>query len=154
MANETDIQTAPTNHRALVEWVARIAQLTKPAAIVWADGSEEEWQRLSAQLVEAGTLTKLDEAKRPNSFYARSDPRDVARVESRTFICSETAEGAGTTNNWRDPAETRAMMSGLFDGAMAGRTMYVVPFCMGPLNSPASVIGVEITDSAYVVLYM
>jgi phosphoenolpyruvate carboxykinase (GTP) len=154
VAIETDIQTAPTNHRALVEWVARIAELTKPAAIVWADGSEEEWQRLSAQLVEAGTLTKLDEAKRPNSFYARSDPRDVARVESRTFICSETPEGAGTTNNWRDPADTRAMMSGLFDGAMVGRTMYVVPFCMGPLNSPASVIGVEITDSAYVVLSM
>ena len=128
--------------------------MTRPDAVHWCDGSDAEWDRLSAELVTSGTLVRLSEAKRPNSFYARSDPRDVARVESRTFICSQREADAGSTNNWREPADTQAMLHGLFEGCMAGRMMYVVPFCMGPLGSEASVIGVEITDSAYVVLSM
>jgi phosphoenolpyruvate carboxykinase (GTP) len=146
--------SAPTGHHALAKWVAEIAALTKPASIRWCDGSEAEWAELTQLLTNAGTLMPLNPAKRPNSFYARSDPRDVARVESRTFICSAQEKDAGPTNNWRDPVEMRAEMQKLFDGAMAGRTMYVVPYCMGPIGSDKSVIGVEVTDSAYVVLSM
>ena len=142
-----------TNER-LKQWVADWAAVMQPDAVYWCDGGADEYDRLAAELVASGTFTRLDEAKRPNSYWAHSDPGDVARVEDRTFICSPTADEAGPNNNWRDPAEMRAEMTALYTGAMAGRTMYVVPFSMGPLGSPIAHIGVQLTDSAYVAVSM
>ncbi|GAB2654631.1 phosphoenolpyruvate carboxykinase (GTP) [Saccharopolyspora gloriosae] len=146
------LDQAPTQHARLLSWVREVAELTTPDRVVWCDGSQQEWTRLTDELVEAGTFTRLE--KKPNSFWAASDPTDVARVEERTFICSQERKDAGVTNNWKQPDEMKAIMTELYRGSMRGRTMYVIPFCMGPLEAEQPKLGVEITDSAYVVTSM
>jgi len=149
---ESDLDDPPTSHSRLLGWVRETAELTQPDRVEWCDGSDQEWDRLTTQLVAAGMFTRLE--RKPNSFWAASDPSDVARVEERTFICSRTERDCGPTNNWMHPDEMKKIMTGLYRGCMRGRTMYVVPFCMGPLDDPNPKLGVEITDSAYVVCSM
>ena len=144
----------PTANPRLLAWVREVAELTTPDQIVWCDGSEDEWQRLTDELVERGTLVRLNNDHKPNSVWARTDPGDVARVEERTFICSVDEADAGPTNNWRAPDDMKSTMSALYQGSMRGRTMYVIPFCMGSLDAAAPMFGVELTDSAYVVISM
>ena len=149
-----DLSDAPTTHPGLLAWVAEVAELTQPDRIHWVDGSDAEYAKLTDELIAGGTLVRLNDEKKPNSFWARTDPSDVARVEQRTFICSVDEADAGPTNNWMDPGEMKALMTELYRGSMKGRTLYVVPFCMGPLTAETPMFGVEITDSAYVVASM
>jgi phosphoenolpyruvate carboxykinase (GTP) len=146
------LDQAPTTHQGLLSWVQEVAELTTPDEVVWCDGSDAEWDRLTRKLEAAGTLKRL--SKKPNSFWCASDPSDVARVEERTFICSQHPADAGPTNNWMAPDEMKAIMTDLYRGSMRGRTMYVIPFCMGPLHADSPMLGVEITDSEYVVVSM
>jgi phosphoenolpyruvate carboxykinase (GTP) len=154
VATVPGIDQTPTSNVRLLTWVRETAELMEPDRVVWCDGSDAEWDRVTTDLVNAGTFRRLNAEKKPNSFWAASDPDDVARVEERTFICSAEPAGAGPTNNWVDPAEMKSTMSELYRGAMHGRTMFVIPFCMGPLDAEPPMLGVEITDSEYVVASM
>ncbi|MGX7681963.1 phosphoenolpyruvate carboxykinase (GTP) [Jatrophihabitans sp. DSM 45814] len=149
-----DLEKAPTAHVELLRWVRETAELTQPDKIVWCDGTQDEWIRITDELVAAGTFVRLNPDKKPNSFYSASDPSDVARVEDRTFICSVDPSDCGPTNNWMDPGDMKALLTERFRGSMRGRTMYVIPYCMGPLNAAQPMLGVELTDSAYVVASM
>src|SRR5215467_10086060 len=148
------LEAAPTKHSQLLSWIRDTAELTQPDCVEWVNGSPEEWTRITDQLVAAGTFVRLNPDKKPNSFWAASDPADVARVEDRTFICSRDQRDAGPTNNWMDPDDMKAILTERFRGSMRGRTMYVIPYCMGPLTSEHSQLGIEITDSPYVVASM
>ncbi len=153
-ATVAGLDQAPTSHARLLGWVREVAELTTPDRVHWCDGSDSEWRHLTEELVAAGTLVPLDPERKPNSFWARTDPSDVARVEERTFICSLNESDAGPTNNWMAPAEMRRIMTELYRGCMRGRTMYVIPFCMGPLTAESPMFGVEVTDSPYVAASM
>ncbi|MGZ4517719.1 MAG: phosphoenolpyruvate carboxykinase (GTP) [Mycobacteriaceae bacterium] len=148
------LELAPTEHQDLLAWVREVAELTNPREVVWCDGTRAEWDRLTTQLVDAGTFVRLDEQEKPNSFWCASDPADVARVEDSTFICSTDEADAGPTNHWMAPSEMKELMTGLYRGSMRGRSLYVIPFCMGPLGAENPKLGVQITDSAYVVVSM
>ena len=153
-ATHTDQRAGGTTHAGLQAWVDEVAAMTTPDHIEWVTGSDAEWTRLTEKLVEAGTFVRLNEEKKPNSFYAASDPTDVARVEDRTYICSVDEKDSGPTNNWMDPNEMKDLMRGLYAGCMKGRTMYVIPFVMGHVEAENPMFGVEITDSEYVVVSM
>ena len=155
MGNKNELyDRSQTRNTALLKWLDKMVEMCQPSSVHWCDGSDKEWDELSAIMIENGSMIRLDEKKRPNSFLVRSDPRDVARVESRTFICSYGKEDAGPTNNWEEPRKMRTKLKRLFKGCMQGRVMYIVPFCMGPLGSPISQYGVQVTDSPYAVLNM
>ena len=151
MQETVSYDRSKTQNKALLKWLDKMVALCKPAEVRWVDGSRSEWDELCQLMVAKGAMVKLNEEKRPNSFLVRSDPRDVARVESRTFICSYGKDQAGPTNNWEEPRKMRAKLMKLFEGCMAGRTLYVIPFWMGPIGSPLSHFGVQVTASPYAV---
>jgi len=155
MGNDKELyDRSKTQNIALLKWLDKMVEMCQPSSVHWCDGSDKEWGELCEQMIESGSMIRLNDKKRPNSFLVRSDPRDVARVESRTFICSYGKEDAGPTNNWEEPRKMRAKLKRLFKGCMEGRVMYIVPFCMGPIGSPISQYGVQVTDSPYAVLNM